>query len=64
MSESLREQLDRNPVCKCGHTRLKHFVGGPISDCDKCVCQEFEEENLLTQSSVSYPLGRLDKNSA
>jgi hypothetical protein len=44
LGESLEQQLDRNPLCKCGHTRLQHFVGGPISDCTTCgKCREFEE---------------------
>lgn len=45
MSESLRQRLDRNTVCECGHKRLQHFVGGPISDCDKCACKIFKEAN-------------------
>jgi hypothetical protein len=42
-----REQLEKeekNP-CKCGHRRLQHFVGGPISDCDKCGCKEYTPQN-------------------
>jgi hypothetical protein len=32
-------------MCKCGHTRIKHFVGGPISDCDKCECKKFQPKD-------------------
>jgi len=40
----LKELLEKNPVCDCGHTRRQHFVGGYISDCDKCQCQGFKEK--------------------
>lgn len=41
-----REQLDKQEevLCKCGHRRLQHFVGGPISDCDKCSCRQYTPE--------------------
>ena len=29
-------------LCVCGHKRVQHFVGGPISDCDECACEVFE----------------------
>jgi hypothetical protein len=44
MIETLRQLLERNPKCECGHRRLQHFVGGSISNCDECGCREFKEE--------------------
>jgi hypothetical protein len=38
-----RETLEQQEkvLCECGHRRLQHWVGGGISDCDKCDCREY-----------------------